>query len=114
MQDVAITVIVILLASLLLFVFPLLATAENKNEIDLEAVNSAAKTFVDNTANASAITLKELDLLKQKIATTGNAYDINLEISRKTDNVGKKSSWQSGTNVGEGAFFTLHRISNRR
>ena len=34
MQDIAITIIVIIVAAILLFVFPLLATAENKNEVD--------------------------------------------------------------------------------
>lgn len=108
MQDVGITVVVILLAVILLFVFPLLATAENKNDVDMAFVQSAATDFVDACANKGAISFKEIDALKQKIATTGNTFNINMEVSRKSDNVGKKTTWQTGTNFGEGAFFTLH------
>lgn len=107
MQDIAITIIVIIIAAILLFVFPLLATAENKNEVDLAYVQSAANEFVNANATRGVITLESVDTLKQKLGTTGNTYNVNLEVSRKTDDVGKKSSWTTGTNLGEGAFFTL-------
>lgn len=106
MQDIAITIIVIIIAAILLFVFPLLATAENKNEVDLAYVQSAATDFVNENATRGVITIESIDTLKQKLAITGNAYDVNIEVNRKTDDVGKKSSWTSGTNIGEGAFFT--------
>ncbi len=107
MQDIAITIIVIIVAAILLFVFPLLATAENKNEVDFAYVQSAATEFVNTSATRGIITLEALDTLKQKLTTTGNTYDVNLEVSRKTDDVGKKTGWSTGTNIGEGAFFTL-------
>lgn len=107
MQDIAITIIVIIVAAILLFVFPLLATAENKNEVDLAYVQSAATEFANTNATRGMITLESLDSLKQKLSTTGNTYDVNIEISRKTDDVGKKVDWTTGTNLGEGAFFTL-------
>lgn len=107
MQDIAITLIVIIIAAILLFVFPLLATAENKNEVDLAYVQSSATEFVNSSATKGIITIESMDTLKQKLATTGNTYDVNLEVSRKTDDVGKKTSWTTGTNLGEGAFFTL-------
>ncbi len=107
MQDTAITIIVIVVAAILLFVFPMLATAENKNEVDLAYVQSSVTEFVNTNATKGVITLESLDSLKQKLATTGNTYDVNLEVSRKTDDVGKKSGWSTGTNIGEGAFYTL-------
>lgn len=107
MQDITITMIVIIIAAILLFVFPLLATAENKNEVDLAYVQSAATDFVNSNATRGVITIESVDILRQKLATTGNAYNVNLEVSRRTDDVGKKSGWSSGTNLGEGAFFTL-------
>lgn len=107
MQDIAITIIVIIIAAILLFVFPLMATAENKNEVDLDYVQSSTTNFVNASASKGMITLETLDTLKQKLSTTGNTYDVNIEISRKTDDVGKKNSWTTGANLGEGAFFTL-------
>ena len=107
MQDIAITIIVIIIAAILLFVFPLMATAENKNEVDLAYVQSAVTDFVNANASRGVITLESVDALKQKLATTANTYDVNMEINRKTDDVGKKNTWQTGANLGEGAFFTL-------
>lgn len=107
MQDIAITIIVIIIAAILLFVFPLLATAENKNEVDLAYVQSATTEFVNESAARGVITLESVDGLKQKLATTGNTYNVNLEVNRKTDDVGKKTGWATGANLGEGAFFTL-------
>ena len=101
MSDTLITIIAILLAAILMFVFPLMSVAERSDDMSALSVQTATTEFVDNSRAIGKITMANYQKLVNALSATGNTYDIEMEVKILDENVGKKSAWTSGTVIGE-------------
>ena len=108
MSDTLITIIAILLASLLMFVFPLMSVAERGDDMSQLTVQTATTEFVDNSRAIGKITIGNYNKLVSTIEATGNTYDIEIEVKILDENVGKKSAWTSGTVIGENIYYSVY------
>ena len=72
MGDSLITVISIVLAAVLIFVFPMMAMAERNDDIAQTTVQTAAQEFVNKVSSTGKITQVDYDTMIQKIYATGN------------------------------------------
>ncbi len=108
MSDTLITLVAIILAALLMFVFPLMSVAERSDDMSQLAVATATSEFVDNCRAVGKITQESYDRLVSSISATGNSYDIEMEVKVLDENVGKKSAWTSGTVIGENVYYSVY------
>ena len=108
MSDTLITIVAILLASLLMFVFPLMSVAERSDDMSQLTVQTATTEFVDNSRAIGKITITNYNKLVSTIEATGNTYDIEIEVKILDENVGKKSAWTSGTVIGENIYYSVY------
>ena len=108
MSDTLITIIAILLAAILMFVFPLMSVAERGDDISSLTVQTATTEFVDNSRAIGKITIANYQKLVTTIESTGNTYDIEMEVKVLDENVGKKSAWTSGTVIGENIYYSVY------
>lgn len=108
MSDTLITVIAILLAAILMFVFPLMSVAERGDDMASLAVQTATTEFVDNSRAIGKITIENYQKLVNTIEATGNTYDIEMEVKVLDENVGKKSAWTTGTVIGENIYYSVY------
>ncbi len=108
MSDTLITVVAILLAAILMFIFPLLAVSEQSDSISQLSVQSAVAEFVDNSRAIGKITADNYEKLVTTVSATGNTYDIELEIKVLDENIGKKSAWTQGTVIGENVYYSIY------
>ena len=108
MSDTLITIIAILLAAILMFVFPLMSVAERGDDMSSLTVQTATTEFVDNSRAIGKITLANYQKLVSTIEATGNTYDIEIEVKVLDENVGKKSAWTSGTVIGENIYYSVY------
>ena len=108
MSDTLITIIAILLAAILMFVFPLMSVAERGDDMSSLTVQTATTEFVDNSRAVGKITLDNYQKLVNTIEATGNTYDIEMEVKVLDENVGKKSAWTSGTVIGENIYYSVY------
>lgn len=108
MSDTLITIVAILLASLLMFVFPLMSVAERSDDMSQLTVQTATTEFVDNSRAIGKITMANYNKLVSTIEATGNTYDIEIEVKILDENVGKKSAWTSGTVIGENIYYSVY------
>ena len=97
MSDTLITVVAILLAAIMMFIFPLLSVSERSDDISQLSVSTATAEFVDNSRATGKITMDNYTKLVETINATGNAYDIEMEVQILDENIGKKSAWTQGT-----------------
>ena len=104
MSDTLITVVAILLAAVLMFIFPLLSISERGDDISQLSVLTATTEFVDNSRSVGKITMDNYDKLINTIYATGNSYDVELEVKVLDENIGKKSAWTQGTVIGENVY----------
>ena len=108
MSDTLITVVAILLATVLMFIFPLLSISERSDDISQLSVDSATTEFVDNANSIGKITLDNYTKLISTINATGNSYDVEMEVKILDENIGKKSAWTQGTVIGENVYYSVY------
>ena len=108
MSDTLVTVIAIFLAAILMFLFPLLSVAERSDDISQLAVKTATIEFVDNSRAIGKITMDNYTKLVNTISSTGNSYDIEMELQVLDENIGKKSAWTQGTVIGENVYYSIY------
>jgi hypothetical protein len=108
MSDTLITVVAIILAAVLMFIFPLLSISERSDDISQLSVTTATTEFVDNSRSIGKITMDNYSKLVSTIEATGNSYDIELEVKVLDENIGKKSAWTQGTVIGENVYYSVY------
>lgn len=90
MSDTFITVITVMITALLLFIVPVMATANQNDSITQTSVQAMVSEFVNTAAKEGKISESNYDNFVQKLYATGNSYSIDLEVQVFSDNPGKK------------------------
>ena len=90
MGDSLITVVTIILAAILLFVFPMITMADRTDDISQIAVQTATVDFVDEVRETGKITQDNYDDFIETITSTGNTYSVDLELKKQQVQVSKQ------------------------
>lgn len=108
MGDTLITVIAIGLAAVLMFVFPLMTMSDRTDDIAQLAVETATTEFVDKIRSTGKITKGNYDKFLETITSTGNTYNIEMELKVKDENLGKKTIQAGSDRIGEGVYYSIY------
>ena len=106
MSDTVVTVLAIFLAAILMFIFPLMSTSDRADDITTQAVDSATTDFVDEIRSTGKITQQNYDNFIQVLGSTGNSYEVEMEVQVLDDNPGKKVTEAEYTKVGENYYYS--------
>ena len=106
MNDTVMTVVAIGLAAILMFIFPLMSTADRTDDISQQAVQTATTEFVDNVRSTGKITSDKYDNFVKSIAETGNSFDVEIEAQILDENSSKKTSQTATSKVGENKYYS--------
>ncbi len=108
MSDTLITVIAIALAAVLMFVFPLMTMSDRTDDVSQLAVETATTDFVDEVRTTGKITPDKYNKFIENIGSTGNTYNVEMQIQVLDENPGKKSSLTSVDKIGENAYYSVY------
>lgn len=108
MGDSLITIVAIFLAAVLMFIFPLMAMSERTDDVSQLAVQTATTDFVDSVRSTGKLTLEDYEKYMQTIATTGNSFDVDVEIKILDENPGVKTTQAEMTKIGENLYYILY------
>ena len=108
MSDTLITVIAIALAAVLMFVFPLMTMSDRTDDVSQLAVETATTDFVDEVRTTGKITPDKYNKFIENIGSTGNTYNVEIEVQHLDENPGKKSSLTSVDKIGENAYYSVY------
>lgn len=106
MGDSLITIIAIALAAVLMFVFPLMTMSDRTDDIAQLTVESATTEFVEDVRVTGKLTPDKYSKFVENISSTGNTYDIEMEVKVLDENPGKKSTIAQQTKIGENVYYT--------
>ncbi len=104
--DSLITIVAIFIAAILIFIFPLLGLAGNTDKVSQLSVQSATVKFVDDSGTIGKITWPNYNEFVSSVNANGGKWDIQLEVKKIDENVGKKSTMLSGTVIGENVYYS--------
>ena len=107
MSDTLITIIAIALAAVLMFVFPLMTMSDRTDDVAQLTVETATTEFVDKIRTTGKITQANYDQFVETISSTGNTYDVEIEVQIKDENLGKKVSQAQASKIGENVYYSI-------
>lgn len=108
MGDSLITVVAIFLAAILMFVFPLMAVSERTDDIAQLAVHTATEEFVSNIRATGKMSLADYDKFVQNINSSGNSYEVDIEVQVRDENIGIKVTQENKDKIGENEYYRLY------
>lgn len=108
MGDSTMTVIAIVLAAILMFVFPLMAMSERNDDISQMAVQTSTTEFVNNARTIGILDATDYDAFIQEIASTGNNFDVEIEIKRMDSNPSAKVAQATTDKIGENIYYSIY------
>lgn len=108
MGDSLVTIIAIFLGAILMFVFPLMAVSERTDDISQLSVQTSTTDFVDNIRSTGKVTLDDYDKYIQEITSTGNSFNVEMEIQILDENPGVKTTQAETTKIGENVYYVLY------
>lgn len=108
MGDSLITIIAIFLAAVLMFIFPLMAMSERTDDVAQLAVQTATEDFVDTIRSTGKVTSDDYEKYLQTIASTGNSFDVDIEVQILDENPGVKTTQAEMTKIGENLYYNLY------
>lgn len=112
MEDITTSIIGIFIAAIIMFIVPLILISDRADDIAQLTAQTATINFVDNVIKSGKITNNDYEDFRSLLATTGNVYDIEMELkildtnSSKQYTLSSSSSGESGKNTYYSIFTT--------
>lgn len=108
MGDSLITIVAIFLAAVLMFVFPLMSMSERTDDVSSLAVQTATTEFVDKVRTTGKLTLEDYDKYVSTLTSTGNSFNIDIELQLLDENPGVKTTQAEMTKIGENLYYRFY------
>lgn len=108
MSDTLITVIAIALAAVLMFVFPLMTMSDRTDDVSQLAVETTTTDFVDEVRTTGKITPDKYNKFIENIGSTGNTYNVEMQVQVLDENPGKKTLTIQSDKIGENAYYSVY------
>lgn len=109
MDDILSAIIGIALASILMFIFPLITMSDRTDDISQLTVKIATTEFADNVKKTGKITPSEYNKFIQNIGSTGNTYNVELEVRVLDENPSRKVVQSSSLNrPTENIYYSIY------
>lgn len=101
----AMIIVVIFVAGILMFGFPVMIISSQQNDAALLSAQKAVTEFVEKGMTTGEIKQEDYDNLVLTLSSIGRVYKLNLQIQKLDENPAKKSSKGSTTS---GVYYTLY------
>ena len=108
MSDTLITVIAIALAAVLMFVFPLMTMSDRTDDVSQLAVETTTTDFVDEVRTTGKITPDKYSKFIENIGSTGNTYNVEMQVQVLDENPGKKTTQSQKDKIGENVYYSVY------
>ena len=108
MGDSVITIVAIFLAAILMFIFPLMSLSERTDNIAELSVQTATSEFVDEVRTTGKLTQDNYYKFLNTISSTGNTFEIDMQLQQLDENPGKKVTQAQKTKIGENIYYSVY------
>lgn len=108
MGDTLITVVAIALAAVLMFIFPLMTMSDRTDDVSQLTVETATTEFVDDVRTTGKLTMDKYSKFVENIGSTGNRYDVEMEVKVLDENSGKKTTQATKDKIGENVYYSMY------
>lgn len=108
MSDTLVTIIAIALAAILMFIFPLITMSDRTDDVSQLTVDTATTEFVDDIRTTGKISADKYNQFLETITSTGNTYNVEMEVQVLDENPGKKTTQVDRDKIGENVYYSVY------
>lgn len=108
MEDTPVSIIGIILAAVLMFIVPFVLLAERNDDISQLIISTATADFVDNVIKTGKITSNEYQKFVSNLQSSGNIYDVDIEVRILDENTAKVVTDKSPTTLGNNTYYSIY------
>ena len=110
MEDTTISIIGIFVGAIIMFIVPLILVSDRSDDIAQLTAQTATTNFVDEVIKSGKITKNDNNDFVSMLTTTGNTYDIDIELKILDTNSSKLNTIKNYTTSGEIGQNTYYSI----
>ena len=107
MDDTVMTIVGILLAAVIMFVVPLILISDTSDDIAELIVQTATAEFVEDVIKTGQITRSRYNDFFSTLHSSGNTYDIDMEVKILDENTAKIITDADQTLIGNNTYYSL-------
>lgn len=107
MSDTLITVVAIVLAAVLMFIFPVITMADRVDTAARTDVETMTSDFINEIKTTGKLTKERYSKFRENLTSTGYTYDVNLEFKILDENPGKKAVQVETDKIGENVYYSV-------
>ena len=107
MEETTVSIIGIIIASIIMFIVPLTLIADRSDDISQLVIQTVTAEFVDEVIKTGKITDDTYIKYREALATTGNMYEIDMELKILDENTSKIVTDADSTKIGNNAYYSI-------
>ena len=108
MEDTTVTIIGIIVAAILMFLVPLVTIADRNDDIAQLTVQTITAEFVNNVIRIGKLTAEDYNTFHTRLASSGNSYDVEVEIKVLDENPLKTQVDANSREKGQNKYFSIY------
>lgn len=111
MEDTTISIIAIIIGAIIMFMVPLMVIADRADDIAQLTAQTATSEFVDTVIKSGKITTDQYNDYLSLLTTTGNTYEIDMELKILDENASKRYTMldeEGRGKVGENKYYSIY------
>lgn len=109
MDNILTSIIGIGIAAVLMFIFPLMTMSDRADDISQLTVEIATTEFVDEIRQSGKITNNDYDKFVTALGSTGNTYNIEMEVRILDENPSRKAVSSQNPNIEiENVYYSVY------
>lgn len=106
MEDSTLSIVGIIIASILMFIVPLILIADRGDDISQLTVETLTAQFVDNIIKQGKITNEDYQSYLASLQSSGNTYDVSIEIKILDKNTAQRETNLTSA-VGQNSYYSI-------
>lgn len=107
MEETTVSVIGIIVAAIIMFIVPIILIADRSDDISQLVVQTATAEFVDDVVKTGQITDSRYQEFINSLSSSGNTYEIDMEVKILDENTAKKVTDDYPNKVGNNTYYSI-------
>ena len=108
MEETTVSVIGLLIASIILFMVPIILISDISDDISELVVQTATAEFVSDVIKTGEITSNRYQQFISSLQSSGNTYEIDMEVKILDENTSKYVTDANPTEVGNNTYYSIY------
>lgn len=108
MEETTVTIIGLLIASIIMFVVPIIMIADRSDDISQLVVQTVTTEFVDDVIKTGQITDNRYQQFINSLQSSGNTYEIDMEVKFLDTNTSKKVTDENKNEIGNNTYYSIY------